>query len=108
MKENTETNSFEMSRQLRFLGPPVAELSPASDWSAGSAEDELEVLEPSEGGGEHVHPRPVPPRPRLHRHADVQMFTSKCSVAVVLLVDGIFWKFIRSTRHHTVVIQGVG
>ena len=97
-----------MSGQLRLLWPLVVEHSPSSDWSASPAEYELEVLKPPEGRGEHVHPGPVPPRPRLHADAHVQVFAPEGSVAVVLLVDRVLGDLVRGAGHHVVVVQGVG
>ena len=87
MKKDTKSDPFKMSGQLGLLWSEVAEHRPPSDRSAGPTEDELEVLKPSEGRGEHVHSGPVPPRPRLHADAYVQVFAPEGPVAVVLLVD---------------------
>ena len=86
MKKDAESDSLEMSGELGLLWPKVVEYGPSSDRSARSAKDELEVLKPSEGGREHVHPGSVPPSPRLHTNAHVEMFASEGTVAVVLLI----------------------
>ena len=87
MKKDTETNSLEMSGQLRFLSSDIVKHCSPPDWSAGTTEDEFQVFKPSEGAGEHVHPGPVPTRPGLHTNTDVQMFAAKCSVAVMFLIN---------------------
>ena len=63
MKKHAESDSLKMSGELGLLWSQVVEYGPSSDRSAGSAKDEFEVLKPSEGGREHVHPGSVPPRP---------------------------------------------
>ena len=87
MKKDAESDSLEMSGELGLLWSQVVEYGPSSDRSARSAKDEFKVLEPSEGGGEHVHPGSVPPRPRLHANAHVEVFAPEGAVAVMLLVN---------------------
>ena len=86
MKKDAESDSLEMSGELGFLWSQVVKYGSSSDRSTGSAKDELKVLKPSEGGREHVHPGSVPPRPRLHANAHVEVFAPEGTVAVVLLI----------------------
>ena len=108
MEKHAESDPLEMSGELGLLWPQVVKDGPSSDRSARSAEDELEVLKPSEGGGEHVHPGSVPPRPRLHADAHVEVFAPEGTVAVVLLVYRVLGHLVRGAGHHMMVVQGVG
>ena len=93
---------------MRLLWSQVVEHCTSSNGSARPTEDELEILKPPEGRGEHVHPGPVPPRPRLHADAHVQVLAPEGPVAVVLLVDRVLGHLVRGAGHHVMVIQGVG